>query len=290
MERASTAAVPSYAPMDAHDLHVALTEIDHRLEGLYPGRFTARALMGYSMGGFHSLFIAATNEASLIKFDRYVAINSPVRLMYAVSQLDEFFQAPLAWPSDERTENIENTFLKVAGLSKTSLTPHGSLPFSAIESRFLIGVAFRLILRDVIFSSQRRNNQGVLEQPINRLRREPVYREILQYSFKDYLDRFVTPYYQTRDIDLTAPQTLTGGEDLRTRTGALQANPKIRLIVNRNDILLADEDLAWLETAIGPERLTIFEKGGHLGNLAHPAVQKAIVRALEGLGEVIGNQ
>ena len=82
--------------------------------------------MGYSMGGFHSLFIAATpatNDPSLIKFDRFVAINAPVRLLYGVSQLDEFFQAPLGWPAGERTEKMENTFLKVAELSKTSLAP-----------------------------------------------------------------------------------------------------------------------------------------------------------------------
>ena len=286
MERASTTALPSYAPVDARDLHVALTEIDRRLDAGSAGRFKGRALMGYSMGGFHSLFIAATaatNGAPLLKFDRYVAINSPVRLLFAVSQLDEFFQAPLAWPARERTEKMENTFLKVAELSKTSLAPQGSPPFSAIESKFLIGVAFRLILRDVIFSSQRRNNQGVLEEPIKKLRREAAYREILQYSFTDYFERFVTPYYQTRGIDLTDPEALKSAQDLRTYAASLRANPDIRLIVNRNDILLAEEDLQWLEAVIGPERLKIFEKGGHLGNLAHPAVQKSILKALEGM-------
>jgi pimeloyl-ACP methyl ester carboxylesterase len=288
MERASTAALPSYSPVDAQDLHVAVTQIDRRLEALHPGRLKARVVMGYSMGGFHSLFIAgtaATNSAPLMKFDRYVAINSPVRLLYAVSQLDAFFQGPLAWPPEERTANMENTFLKVAGLSRTSLAPQGTLPFSAIESKFLIGVAFRLILRDMIFTSQRRNNQGVLETPIKNLRRDPVYQEILQYSFADYFERFVTPYYQTRGIDLKQPETLKRAEDLRTHAAALQANPNIRLIINRNDILLADEDLAWLEATIDRSRLKIFDKGGHLGNLAHPAVQKAILEALAGLEE-----
>jgi ABC-type transporter lipoprotein component MlaA/pimeloyl-ACP methyl ester carboxylesterase len=286
MERASTAALPSYAPVDAHDLHVALTEIDRRLDAGAAGRLAGRALMGYSMGGFHSLFIAATestNDAPLMKFDRYVAINSPVRLLYGVSRLDAFFQAPLGWPAGERTEKMENTFLKVAELSKTSLAPRGAPPFSAIESKFLIGVAFRLILRDVIFSSQRRHNQGVLEEPLRDMRREAAYREILQYSFTDYFERFVTPYYQTRGIDLTDPEALKSAQDLRTYAGSLRANSDIRLIVNRNDILLADEDLQWLEAVIGAERLKIFEKGGHLGNLAHPAVQKAILKALEGL-------
>jgi ABC-type transporter lipoprotein component MlaA len=291
MERASTVALPSYAPVDAQDLNMALTEIDRWLDsyGGSQGRLNSyrgspKALLGYSMGGFHSLFIAGTsNAAPLVKFDRYVAINSPVRLLYAVSQLDEFFQAPLAWPPEERTQNMENTFLKVAGLSRTSLAPQGSLPFSAIESKFLIGLAFRLILRDAIFSSQRRNNQGVLEEPIKGLRRDAAYREILQYSFKDYLERFVMPYYQTRGIDLTQPEVMKSGSDLRTHSDSLRANPNIRLIVNQNDILLAEEDLEWLKTVIGLERLTIFEKGGHLGNLAHPAVQRAIIGALEGL-------
>ena len=153
MESASTAAVPAYMPVDVHDLHVALTEIDRRLEKLYPERLGPKALMGYSMGAFESLFMAATestNQAPLIKFDRYVAINSPVRLLYGISKLDEYFQAPLAWPVAERATNIENTFLKVAALSKTSLTPQTSLPFSGIESKFLIGMTFRLILRDAI--------------------------------------------------------------------------------------------------------------------------------------------
>jgi hypothetical protein len=31
------------------------------------------------------------------------------------------------------------------------------------------------------------------------------------------------------------------------------------------------------------DRLTVFEKGGHLGNLIQPEVQKAILGALDGL-------
>ena len=286
MEHASTADVPAYMPVDVHDLHVALTEIALQLEKRYPERLGPRALMGYSMGAFESLFVAATestNTAPLIKFDRYVAINSPVRLLYGVSKLDEYFQAPLAWPAGERAEKIENTFLKVAALSKNSLTPQTSLPFSGIESRFLIGVAFRLILRDAIFSSQQRNNQGVLEHPIRKLRRAPVYQEILQYSYQEYLQKFLIPYYECRGIEFTAPDSFERASSLRTYAAGLQANPNIRLIVNRDDFLLPAEDLAWLKTTFAKHQLTIFEQGGHLGNLSHPAVQKAILEALEGL-------
>jgi len=303
MEHASTAAMPAYLPVDGHDVHVALTEIDRRLQALYPDRLGDKALMGYSMGALQSLFVAATEATNasllggasvpasrlvsslappLIKFDRYVAINTPVRLAQGISKLDEFYRAPLEWSVTNRTDNLENTFLKVAALSKSTLTPQTSLPFNAIESKFLIGLNFRLILRDVIFSSQRRNNQGVLQHPIRNLRRNPVYQEILDYSYQDYFEKFAIPYYWTQGIDSTAEALIKAG-DLRTYDAGLRANPNIRVIVNENDFLLTDEDLAWLRATFPPEQLTVFNRGGHLGNLFNPTVQKSILGALSGL-------
>jgi hypothetical protein len=286
MEHASTAALPGYLPVDGHDLHVALTEMDRRLTRLYPGRLGDKALLGYSMGALESLFVAAsepTNSPPLMKFDRYVAISTPVRLLHGVDKLDEFYRAPLDWPAAERAGNLENTFLKVAALSQTTLTPKTTLPFNAIESKFLIGMTFRFTLRDIIYSSQRRNNQGVLHHPIRDFRREPVYREILQYSYQDYYNQFATPYYQTHGLGLTAAATLEQAGDLRTYDAGLRANPGIRVIVNQNDFLLADTDLAWLHATFAPEQLTVFAQGGHLGNLSNPTVQKTILGTLAGL-------
>jgi ABC-type transporter lipoprotein component MlaA len=284
MERASTAALPAYTPIDAHDLHAALTEIDRRLESFYPGKLGAHALMGYSIGAFQSLFISANTDEKLLQFDRYVAIDTPVRLLYGMGKLDGFFQAPLAWPAAERTDRLENTFLKVAALAKSAPGAQGTLPFEEIESKFLVGMAFRLILRDVIFTSQLRTNQGILKMPLKKSRRGAVYNEILQYSFTDYFEKFATPYYGQRGIDFTDPETLAKAADLRHYAGSLQANQKIRVMVNANDFLLSAEDLAWLRQTFEPGRLTVFENGGHLGNLAYPNVQKAITGALEGLG------
>jgi hypothetical protein len=304
MENASTAALPAYLPVDGHDVHVALTEIDRRLHAQYPNRLGNQALMGYSMGALESLFIAATEltnppppafsipsardqtpaapkpgEGGLLKFDRYVALNTPVRMAHGISTLDELYRAPLAWPATNRTDNLENTFLKVAALSKSTLTPQTSLPFDAIESQFLIGLSFRLILRDIIFSSQRRNNQGVLQQPIRNFRRDPVYQEILQYSYQDYYEKFVIPYYWTQGLDATAEAMEKAG-DLRTYETSLRANANIRVIVNQNDFVLTDEDLAWLHATFPTNQITVFSKGGHLGNLFNPAVQKSILAAL----------
>lgn len=286
MEHASTAAMPAYLPVDGHDVHVALTEIDRRLDALYPDRLGDRALMGYSMGALHSLYLAAiapTNLLPLVRFDRTIAINTPVQLRPGITKLDEYYRAPLEWPASERSENIENTFLKVAALSQGGLTPQTSLPFSAIESKFLIGMKFRFMLRDIIFSSQRRTNQGVLQHPIRNFRRTPIYQEILRYSYQDYFDKFVIPYYQTRDVASPVGEAIEKAGDLRTYDAGLRANPNIRIIVNQNDFLLVDEDLVWLRSTFAPAQLTVVEQGGHLGNISDPTVQNAIVAALAGL-------
>ena len=283
MERASTAALPAYLPVDGHDLHVALTEIDRRLHKIYPDRLGNKALMGYSMGALETLFIAATgptNELPLIQFDRYVAINTPIRMLHGIAKLDEFYRAPLDWPVAERAADLENTFLKVADLSKSTLTPQTTLPFSAIESKFLIGLNFRLVLRDIIYSSQRRNNQGVLHHALHDFRREPAYQEILQYSYQDYFEQFAIPYYSTRGLTAPTADALEKAGDLRTYETGLRANPDIRVIVNQNDFLLEDEDLNWLHASFATNQLTVFAKGGHLGNLFNPAVQKSILAAL----------
>ena len=316
MEHASTAALPAYLPVDGHDLHVALTEIDRRLHALFPDRLGHKALMGYSMGALESLFIAATgatneytvvtpervlqfpmgkqgmkvvriaavtNQLPLIQFDRYVAISTPVRLLHGMSKLDEFYRAPLDWPVAERADDLENTFLKVADLSKSTLTPQTTLPFDAIESKFLIGLNFRLVLRDIIYSSQRRNNQGILLHPIHNFRRDPVYQEILQYSYQDYFDKFAVPYYEAHGIGPSPAAAMEKAGDLRCYGAGLRANPDIRIIVNQNDFLLEDEDLAWLHATFSPAQLTVFPQGGHLGNLINPSVQKSILEALAGM-------
>ena len=291
MEHASTADLPAYLPVDGHDLHVALTEIDRRLHKSYPGRLGNKALMGYSMGALETLYIASTTPTNppasnvvvtnqLLQFDRYVAINTPVRLNQGIAKLDEFYRAPLDWPAAERSNDLQNTFLKVAALSRNTLTPQTTLPFSAIESKFLIGLTFRLNLRDIIYSSQRRNDQGILHHRIDNFRRDPVYQEILQYSYQDYFDKFAIPYYSARNLSSPTAAALEQGGDLRTYEASLRANPDIRVIVNQNDFLLTDADLLWLHATFATNQLTVFPQGGHLGNLFNTNVQKTILGAL----------
>jgi ABC-type transporter lipoprotein component MlaA/pimeloyl-ACP methyl ester carboxylesterase len=283
MEQASTAALPAYPPVDCQDLLVALTAIDRALEKKRPGLLGDRALVGLSLGGFEALYLAAREnqqDAGLLRFERYVAINTPVRLDHGVTCIDRFYEGTQAWPTDQRQFLANNALHKVSTMRDLSAASTSDLPFDRIESKFLIGLTFRLVLRDAIFSSQSRHNLGVLSAPLSRWRREPCYQEIMGYSYRDYFLKFVVPYYQQRGI---GPRDFSREGNLMTYENQLGSQRKVRVITNRNDFLLTPADNAWLQSTLGPARLKVFPEGGHLGNLASAPVQKAITESLRGL-------
>ena len=283
MENASTANLPIYVPVDSKDLLVALTAMDRRLAKKHPTRITKRALVGMSMGGFMTLNLAVQDEgknSELMSFDRYVAINSPVDMIYSAKLVDQFIHSPMAWPEAQRQDRINNTIHKATANGIISKRTGPPLTFDQIESEYLVGLSFRFGLRDLIFSSQIRNDQGVLQTPLSKWKREPVYHEIMQYSYRDYFYQFAVPYYQAKGINAAE---LLRHANLRNNESKLRKQSKIHFLTNRNDFMLPNKDLRWLRKTFPSSRLKVFPQGGHLGNLNSPDVEQAILKALNGL-------
>jgi pimeloyl-ACP methyl ester carboxylesterase len=264
-------------------LLVEYTAFDRQLEKMFPGRLGKRALVGLSMGGYQALYIAANEKQTptdLIRFDRYVAINSPVNLQYGVKTIDSFYKAPLAWSNQDRQYRINNTLHKAAKLISMPPKPNSPPPFDAVESKYIVGLSFQLTLRDAIFSSQSRHNMGVLKSPLSKWQREECYQEILNYSFRDYFLKFVVPYYKTKGVTI---QDFARAANLRSYQSKLRNQNKARAIFNRNDFLLPPQDAAWFEATLGKSNVTSFSQGGHLGSLTTPPVQQALIKTLSDL-------
>ena len=283
MLQGSTVALPGHAPTDSLDVHVALDRIHADLVAVDPERFTSVSLLGTSLGAFHTLFIAAREsdpDCSLLAFDRYVAISPPVDLFHGMQVLDDLYNAPLALDPEERDGLIDNTLLKVVHLTEREPQPDMVLPFSEVEGDYLIGLAFRLTLAQIIHCSQAREDHGVLQTERGWFRRFSAYREILEYSFLEYFYAFVLPYYQERDPTIHGEQDLLERNDLRFLRSGLAANKRVRVIGSANDFLLRREDKTFLRRTLGVENVTLFPRGGHMGNLHQPPVQKRILEAL----------
>lgn len=284
MRNASTAAVPGHGPADAHDSHIALDAVAGDLELRYPGRLGSRALLGYSMGAFHAFYIAAEEQdrdSALIKFDRFVTLDAPVRLAHGAKQLDAFFNTPLLFPDEERAGRMRAILSKGLQLGRGQFQPDRPIPFTETEARFLVGLSFRLTLQSVIYDSQERQDMGVLLTERHVLSRGAAYEEIFDYSMMEYAYAFVIPYYLERNPEIGGPEEVFALNDLRSIEGALRRSGKIRHVANHDDFLISEDDIRWLTQTLGEANTTFLPRGGHLGNLFKPEVQQQVLRALE---------
>jgi ABC-type transporter lipoprotein component MlaA len=308
VERGASVPVPGHAPVDAHDVHVALDLVDRDLRARYPGRVHERVYLGYSLGAFHGFYVAAEEAKAgndLVRFDRYLLLDPPVRLLHGMERLDAFYDVPLAFPPAAREAEVERILLKTAVVARHAqsarlgagqygrleaaelgaqdLAPLGELPFTNEEAEFLIGLAFRRSLQALLWTSQQREDLGVLLTPRHRLQRLPAYEEIGDYSFEMYLYAFLLPYYRDRLRTVRTAEELIALNDLRAIAEPLRGNPKLRVFANGNDFLTGAEDIAWLTALVGSEHTRFFPTGGHLGNLHRPEVQAAVMESLEDL-------
>jgi len=277
MALAAGSALPGYVPDDVADVLAVLRAIEADLRAEWPGRFTRRGLAGLSMGALQALTIATRPEAD--DFDAIVAVNPPVAIENGLRQLDALYRAPLRWPAGEREDRIRNLLLKVVALAEGDLEPTAELPFEDWEAEYLIGLSFRWTLRTAIFESQMRANRGVLLTELDEHDREPAYAEIGAYGFMEYAAAFLLPWVRERDPDVRDLAELFANSSLLPLRERLAADARVRVLTNRDDFLLRAGDAEWLQDTFG-ERLSLFERGGHLGNLGRPGPRLAVIEAL----------
>ena len=283
IEAAASVDIPGFVPQDAHDLHAAITAIDRDLERQYPGRFNSKRLAGVSMGAMQTLFIAAAEKeataAGLLPFDVYLAMDTPVCLEHAMKQVDAFYNAPLVLPIESRQTQLEEIVRKALYLGRGDLQSGMELPFTKVESQFLIGVSFRLDLQYVIMQIESLHHVGTLLTSPTWWRRAPTFREASEYSYMEYMHAYVLPYYGKREPTLTFDEAgahrMFERCDLRSIADGLRANDKVRVFSNENDFVLRPEDVTWLKNLLG-EHAHIFPAGGHLGNLHRKSIQEII--------------
>jgi ABC-type transporter lipoprotein component MlaA len=271
-----SAPYPGYTPDDVTDLEVVFELIRDELDDEFGPRVTSATLLGYSLGAIETLFLA-TRQAELprtgVRFDRFVAVNPPVDLGYSARQFDAFFDLPLEWPEAERSERVKRAILKAFVVLRDG-PGDKPLPFDREESRFLIGLMGRTMISDLMEAIEKHTGQRLesAAQP-----RGPLQRRVHESSFERYVAEILAPHL--REKHAADRETLTRQASLTALASRLAGMSEVRVFTNANDFIVSDQGRDWLRQTFG-NRVTIFPDGGHLGNLADPSVQQAILDAL----------
>lgn len=279
METASSSPMPGNPVNDRSDLLATLTAIDAALQKKYPAGITKRILAGFSLGGFTALQLAGTeadHAVGSVRFDHYLSIQSPVDLQQAYRTLDQYFAVLASWPEAERARRFDNALHKIAALIEQRPAAGGP-PFSGDESKLLVGYAFRSVLRDMLYSIHKRTPSELVSAPASEWRRESIYRELMKFSFDDYLHQWLEPELSNNG---QSKQSFLQATSLRSLEPTLRKNPRVHVMGNRNDFLINSKDVQWIDSTFG-DRATWLPTGGHLGNLGDVPFFKNLSAVME---------
>ena len=143
--------------------------------------------------------------------------------------------------------------------------------FSHEETAGLIGVSYRIGLAGMIFTSDVMTNSGYVV-PKNRVLHptDSLYEYFMvstHLSFFDYFNEQFYPHFQKQRPGLTK-QELIDAQSLKSIDGYLRSSVKFGVMTNENDFILTKAERNYLLQLFG-ERVKIYPRGGHLGNLEY---------------------
>ena len=273
MTSAPTGYAPGYIEKDKELLRIAYQAIMKNVYADYgEAHFLNRSLIGMSMGAWYTLNLAADLKAygSAHFVDHCIAINPPVNLLQGLSALDTLYRAPLIESNgdlDQAKAIIDSAISKALISAKSgNLMPTSSMPFTNAEASYLIGLNFRMTLHEAIIA-------GAFDQKLSVFgSKGALYKDMAGLSFNDYYKKIVLPVHESQGVAL---RDLDRSIDLQNRTADLRAVEGLHLVLSKNDFLLKQSDLDWFKANFSMNS-TVFNQGGHLGELWRPELREVI--------------
>ncbi|HPA69719.1 MAG TPA: alpha/beta fold hydrolase [Methanoregulaceae archaeon] len=276
---ASRTHVPGDLTEDAADLYVAMEHAWNKVKG--DVEVSGFYLGGYSLGGTHAAFVAKLDEErKIFNFRKVLMVNPAVNLYNSVTKVDGLLEKI---PGGQRKIGayFNAMFAKFAEFYRKGdfieindeflYTLYKSKLFSDDENCGLIGLSFRTSLAGMVFASDVMTNGGYVV-PKNRelTATDPLENYLFVYmhlSFMDYFDEYFYPYKHRKYPDLTR-NALIDSLSLKSIEEYLKSSSKIGAITNDDDFILASGEIDYLRQLL-EERLTVYPRGGHLGNLEY---------------------
>ena len=269
-------AFPGYIPEDVRHirrhLRLILDDLSENLK-FSPERII---LAGYSLGALQTLHIAAEEEKEeTLGISRYIAINPPADLLYAVTQFEKLGTVTESWTKEEYFRNLGGAVVNYLPVAQKKhpfqpvpdsdepdhLQPDYNIRVTPDQAAAMIALSFRMVLRELMLSNAR---NGFLPEHSFRYswgNRNNLYKTIDAIGVMEYVNEFV----RKKHPDLTLEE-LGYRCSLYSIEPFLQSSSKIRVLHNLDDILISQKDADFLSETLG-NRLFWFDHGAHLGNL-----------------------
>jgi len=279
---ASRSKAPGHVPLDAEDIQNALKKIVAEIKKDYSGKITKLHLIGYSMGGLHTLFIAELESKAKEKIgiDSYLSIHPPVDIYSSMTTLDDFWNKWHAWKPEDAAGKVESGVAAYLNLTQYGLPKDKRIPISQDRAKVLIAYAYRSTLRELLLAiSKQKNDMGLLKEEYG-FTKGALYKEIDQVSFAQYAKTFLQKSTSDRLGKTVSLDQMAKQSNLHNLEPFLSKADNITVIHALDDFLINKKDITWLGKTLD-KRVYFFRHGGHLGELYTPEAKIAIVKYLK---------
>lgn len=249
----------NYAPGipsdDADYLKTVTAKIIDKLQAKYECTFRGKVLIGTSFGAMETLFLAAKEaKNNTLGIDKFISINPPVELIYAMKQIDKNSEE---W--NKSPENFKNNtavtaakVMRIYKIKEEELDREiNELPFSEGEAKLITGFIMHQKLSDVIFA---------IEQKSKSKNCSDFYQTVNNTNYQDYAEKYLLSgdYRTVDDLEYDA--------SLHSIADYLQNNDNYKIYHALDDYLADHSQLKKLKQYTKDNSLYM-SNGSHLGFL-----------------------
>ena len=277
MISASTNVMPGMLINDNEDIYKAMKLAYNKIKDQV--EVTDFYIMGYSLGGTNAAVLSYIDEKEkAFNFKRVFMVNPPVELYDSAVRLDKYLDDYTGGKTAGIEKLLNTTLARVKGGLTNEYANIGADTIynivkgdilSDAEKKAYIGLAFRLTSNDLNFISDFMNKTHVYTKnpdKVNKYTNMKEYFKAVNFAtFGDYVNKIGFPYYKKYDKDLTI-EDLKREASLRVIEDYLRTSSKIAAVTNLDELILNEKDISYLKDVF-KDRLVIYPKGGHCGNM-----------------------
>jgi hypothetical protein len=282
---ASRRGAPGYAPDDARDLYAVMQKTLTVLKDRHDVKITAINFMAVSLGGLDGAYLSVIDaDEGKIGIDKYLLVNPPVDLAYAVKKIDEWNALASKFGRAKSRQIISRAIAIVdsfADVRRDNPAVFDRLAkqfagFTTEDLQFLIAENLQSQLPELVYVTQVMHDQKVLKALKHDKRKR--LEEAKDFTFTDYNEKIAVPLWQkqTGNTDVDKENFIQGGSLARI-LARLRGNPKVRIMHNADDFMAEKKSIVALKEALG-DQVKLYPYGGHLGNLWYPENKEYALR------------
>ena len=277
MISASSNSVPGLLLEDNKDIYKAMKLAYNKIKDQV--EVTDFYIMGYSLGGSNAAVLSYIDEKEKVfNFKRVFMVNPPVDLYNSAVKLDKYLDDYTGGKTEGIEKLLNTTLAKVKGGLTSEYANIGADTIynivkgdilSDAEKRAYIGLAFRLTSTDLNFISDFITKSHIYTknpEKVDKYTNMKEYFKAVNFAtFEDYVNKIGFPYYKKHNKDYSI-EALKREASLKVIEDYLRTSPKIAAVTNADELILNEKDFVFLKDVF-KDRLVIYPKGGHCGNM-----------------------